>query len=186
MKSFCKFKFSSLIRPFTHFILMYIAKQLKFLNKLMPSSWHTPHTFKGVSKGLAPRIGRIFSSPMLYQEQILRLKTQLCKGGYEAPKVQASTGCQTKIHVDRLVTEFQWSPHTTQFCRISTLFWRNISPFITPIKKWLTFFKSHLWLYLGAQETWRTWWFEPNWKTLYPMVALKPVQTKMFDVQTYL
>ena len=57
---------------------------------LMPSSCHPPHTFKGVPKGLATRIRRICSSPMLYQEQSLRLKTHLCKRGYEAHKVQAA------------------------------------------------------------------------------------------------
>ena len=46
-------------------------------------------TFKGVRKGLANRIRRICSSSILHKEQSLRVKTHLCKRGYEAPKVQA-------------------------------------------------------------------------------------------------
>lgn len=99
-------------------------KQLKFLNKLMPSSWHTPHTFKGV----ATRIRRTCST-------LWSIKNKACDWKHTSVSVamkplkykHLSTGCQTKI--DRLVTAFQWWPHTTKFCRISTLFLKNISPF---------------------------------------------------------
>ena len=92
------------------------SKQLKFLNKLMPSSWHTPHTFKGV----ATRIRRICST-------LWSIKNTASVAMKPLKYKHLSTGCQT--NKDRLVTAFQWWRHSTKFCRISTLFLKTYPHF---------------------------------------------------------
>jgi hypothetical protein len=57
---------------------------------LMPSSCHPPHTFKGVSIGLASRISCICSSPISFHEQFDILKKHITDRGYTHCKIQST------------------------------------------------------------------------------------------------